>query len=226
MDTMKHQLPCSVLALFVALIIPLAAAAQEGSSVPHDYRICPGDFALCAASICTPDGNKIRVNVNGTGKTRLFDEAVCTCPIFPGPGLGDVIAGNMRGSCSPPKSKDALWSLYSPMAHIPQAINAWLRTNKASAAPGFQCPKSKSLTFTNCFSFACKRSGSIRGVALATCKCPLGEFDGGPVAPGTSFATQAGQCSYKACYLNPVGAVFSFDDIVPGECIDFDGAGL
>jgi len=151
---------------------------------------------------------------------------VCTCPIFHGPGIADVVSGNMQRSCKPPSGKGALWSLYSPRGHIPQAINGWKLSDKASAAPGYECPKSKNLTFTNCFSFACKRAGTIRGVPVATCKCPLGEFDGGAVAPGTPFITQAGQCNHNICYSQPVGGVFSFDDITPGECIDFSGEGL
>src|SRR5262249_10573060 len=62
------------------------ARADDGGARPaaeHEFRICHGYFALCAASICKPTGNKIKVNVSGDG-TALFPEADCTCPIFSG----------------------------------------------------------------------------------------------------------------------------------------------
>src|SRR5216684_739437 len=69
------------LRLVVGLIVAASfgTALAQSDPVQHEFRICLGDFALCAASTCTPDGKKIAVN----GTTTLFDEAQCTCPIFP-----------------------------------------------------------------------------------------------------------------------------------------------
>jgi hypothetical protein len=128
----------------------------------------------------------------------------------------------MKGSCAAPPGPQALWSLFSPQAHIPQGINGWKRSSKATDAPAYVCPKSFNLTLTNCFSFACKRSSSVKGVPVAACKCPLGEFDGA-VAPGTPFVTQAGRCNKNIgiCASDPVAGIFNVDDITPGECINF-----
>jgi hypothetical protein len=91
------------LGLVVGLIVAASfgTALAQSDPVQHEFRICLGDFALCAASTCTPDGKKIAVN----GTTTLFDEAQCTCPIFPGPSIADVVGGNMKGSCQPPRMK-------------------------------------------------------------------------------------------------------------------------
>jgi hypothetical protein len=70
------------LATLGLVMVGIVAASFGGAlaqiSVPHEFRICLGDYALCTASICTPDGEKIAVN----RATMLFDEAQCTCPIF------------------------------------------------------------------------------------------------------------------------------------------------
>jgi hypothetical protein len=51
------------------------AAAQDG----HDFQICEGSFALCAASTCTPTGNKIRVN----GPSACFLRPTAHAQSFP-----------------------------------------------------------------------------------------------------------------------------------------------
>jgi hypothetical protein len=108
------------------------AVAQQG----HDFRICEGDFALCAASTCQPTGGKITVNVIGGG-TATFPEYNCTCPIFDGPAIADLNGGNMDGSCTPPH--DQIWSLYQPRSQIPQAITKWSRLPSKSSAPPLVC---------------------------------------------------------------------------------------
>ena len=65
---------------FFTLCLAGRAVAQQG----HDFKICEGEFALCAASTCQPSGGKITVNVIGGG-TATFPEYNCTCPIFDGP---------------------------------------------------------------------------------------------------------------------------------------------
>lgn len=207
--------------LIGAILLAVPQVMSQG--IVGGFRFCPGDFALCAASICTPTGGTIEVKT-ATG-TAFFDEAQCTCPIFPGPSIGDVSGGNIAqplgpGHCFEPPDMvngmpvdNGIWSLYSPMAEIPQEINNWNQGKKKSAAPPNFCPASMTNTFANCFSFACVRAGKINGVEVATCFCPIGEsLTGAVVAPGTPFGTQAGQGNEDICSEIPVGAPFPFDN--------------
>jgi hypothetical protein len=120
-----------------ALIVVSAIAwlvLQPGQAVAadHDFTICHGRFALCAASTCKATGKNITVNVTGGG-TATFPEYDCTCPILDGPSIADLTGGNMQGSCTPPPGQ--IWSLYQPREHIPQAITNWNRAPSKSSAP-------------------------------------------------------------------------------------------
>jgi hypothetical protein len=216
----RDALVVSALVAVILLMAPEAGFGSDGA-FQHDFRFCPGDFALCAASTCTPTGGTITVNT-ATG-TNTFLEAQCTCPIFPGPGLADVSGGNMQGNCAPPtvvhgaSTDEGVWSLYGLMGEIPQAINDWKKHGKKAEAPVFVCPASLGLAnqLANCFSFACVRAGKIHGVPVATCFCPLGEsLEGQAVPADTDFGTQAGQCNEDICSQHPVSGPFPFD--VPG----------
>ena len=226
---LRHTL---VLSTLIGAIL-LAAAPQAMSQGTLDgIRQCPGDFALCAASICTPTGGTIEVKCEaGVGGCplngiRSFPQAKCICPIFPEPSIGDVNGGNIAkplgpGHCSEPPTMvngvpvdNGLWSLYSPEAFIPQEINNWNQGKIKSAAPPLTCsgPAVAMNTFTNCFSFACERAGKINGVAVANCFCPTGEsLQGGGVPLGTQFSTQAGQHNENICSQFPVGGPFPPD---------------
>ncbi len=211
--------------LALAVLSANGAYAQSDPSqlanIIFGYQICKGQYALCAASTCTPTGNMITVNVTGGG-TAQFPEASCTCPIFNGPSIADVFGGNMQGSCAAP-GKGKVWSLYAPKTNIPQAINDWKR-KPADTAVSFQlCGASANVgnTFTNCFSFACtvdkKRQN---GVKTATCLCPLGEnLDGKPVAANTAVLTPAGQCNSDICTQHPVGAPYAGAGDAPSQCL-------
>jgi hypothetical protein len=214
-----------VLSFLIGAIL-LAAPQVMSQGIVEGFRTCPGDFALCAASICTPTGGKIEVKT--AGGTALFPEAQCTCPIFPGPSIADVSGGNMGtrpgpGRCTAPTivngidvGDDGIWSLYSPMGQIPQEINNWNQGKKKSAAPLNSCPSdpTNTNTFANCFSFACVRAGKINGVEVASCFCPIGEsLTGTKVDPATPFDTQAGQGNENICSELPVGAPFKFGSI-------------
>src|SRR5262245_58577516 len=99
---MKHY-RLVVAALIGAILFGAPHVMAQGG--PDGFRLCPGDFALCAASICTPTGGTIEVKTR-TG-TASFHEAQCTCPIFPGPSIGDISGGNIAkplgpGHCSEP----------------------------------------------------------------------------------------------------------------------------
>lgn len=211
----------SVLSLVAALVM-LAILSPAAFGQNHDFRICAGDYALCAASICTPTGGQILVNT-ATGKSS-FPAANCTCPIVNGNDIVDVTGGNMRGSCETPNTA-TIWSGYSLQATIPQALSNWQEAD----APGLLCGKDQMQgnQLANCFSFKCVRAGKINGVEVATCTCPLGEsFDGSAVPADTAFFTQAGQCSLGVCSQHPVSGIFGFDDATQGgQCIELQGGG-
>src|SRR5262245_19609234 len=209
----------------------LAASQAWAQEVPfkHKFRWCGAvgpayEYAMCAASTCTPTGGTIDVNT-ATG-TAPFPAAQCTCPIFKGPGLADLNGGNMKDSCDPPPNpqNNGIWSLYSPQSEIPQAINNWSKGKKAAAAPVFVCGKhlNQGSQFANCFSFACTRAGRVKGnIEVATCTCPLGEsIDGVQVPPATDFATPAGQCDVDICFQHPVGSTFPLEDVPSGACVN------
>lgn len=180
---------CLIAALLIAAS-PLAAPPAAGQGSLNGFTICYGDYALCAASTCTPTGGTIAVNTAGGGKAN-FPAATCACPILTGYAIADLKGGNMQGSCAPPPG-NGVWSLYAPMTDIPQAITNW----SDSPAPAYICPASlgQGSQLANCFSFACTRAGSKNGVPLATCTCPLGESVQGTAVPAnTAFVTQAGQ---------------------------------
>lgn len=181
------------------------AAAQDG----HEFKICQGYYALCSASTCTPTGNRIRVN----GTPRMFPEADCTCPIFSGNAIADVIGGNMKGSCAAP-SPDGIWSLYSLMVEMPQEINGWVTSGPKAAAPPLVCSANdhQGDQQVNCFSFECDTQRYINGVPVATCHCAMGESPAAqPVPPDTAFLTQAGQKHPSVCFKHPVAGTISFE---------------
>ena len=113
--THAHRVAVGVLIAFSA-IAGLALLSGRAVAAGHDFTICEGRFALCAASTCKATGKNITVNVT-SGGTATFPEYDCTCPILDGPSLADLTGGNMQGSCTPPPGQ--IWSLYQPREHIP-----------------------------------------------------------------------------------------------------------
>jgi hypothetical protein len=219
---MKMARLISLASLIAAIVAVSSGMALAQSTVPHEFRICTGDFALCAASTCTLDGNQITVNNAST----TFNESKCTCPIFTGPAIADVLGGNMKGSCKPPSDNGGVWSLYELNTHIPQALNEWKKHGPKAAAPAFVCAGSN-VQYSNCFSFACTRAGEINGVPVATCLCATQEnLEAQPVSVGTQFITQAGQCDQSICTEFPIGAPFQIDDIPPPACFAIPEEGL
>lgn len=191
--------------------------AQQDEVLKHKFRTCPGEFALCAASTCTPLSG-VQIAVNTATGTANFAAAECICPIFPGPGLADLNGGNMTGDCDPPSS-DQVWSLYSTAGEIPQAINNWNPGKKKSAVGMQECQTGD---FANCFGFACTRSGKVIGnQEVATCICPINESLEGESATAP-FETPAGQCNPDICSQLPVGAAFPTDKVQQGQCLSLD----
>jgi hypothetical protein len=197
--------------LGVILLLCSAAGGRVAVAHEHEFRICGGYYALCAASTCKPTGKMITVKVSGGG-TAQYPEAECTCPIESGEAVADVAGGNMKGSCEPPAPGE-IWSLYDPKKEIPQAITDWVTTGPAAQAPLLTCSKQLNLghQLVNCFSFACNAERYVNGVPVASCFCPIGEaLDGTAVAPHTTFVTQAGQDDDGYCAEHPVGGPVSF----------------
>jgi hypothetical protein len=192
--------------LGAVLVVSAPPAARPASAQGFPaFKVCSGYFALCAASTCTPTGKKIRVNT-ATGRTAVFPEADCTCPVILGQSVADVAGGNMHGSCEP-LGPDQIWSEYQLRADIPQALTNWVPHLPEAAAPFLSCSKNLNLgnQFAQCFSFSCDSETYINNVPVVTCHCAIGaSLAGKPVAPQTSFASQAGQGDEKFCHMHPV----------------------
>jgi hypothetical protein len=202
-NTHSYHVAVGALVRFLAMAA-LCLGSGRAVAGGHEFAICEGKFALCAASTCEATPDSIVVNVTGGG-TATFPEYDCTCPILDGPSIADLAGGNMQGSCTPPP--DQIWSLYQVRSHIPQAITGWLRTPSATQAPLQICGADLNLAdqLVNCFSFACDPAGRIRGVPVAICHCALGESTIGTSVPAdTAFGTQAGQGNASFCAEHPV----------------------
>ena len=185
---------------------PPTARPSGAQELSPPLAFCQGYFALCAASTCTPIPNKkIAVNT-ATGKTRLFDQADCTCPVILGTSIANLKGGNMQGSCDPPGAGQ-LWSTYQLRLDIPQAITNWVPHLPEAAAKPLLCPKILDLgnKFVQCFSFSCDEETYINNVPVVTCHCAIGASQTGePVEPHTAFLSLAGQGGEKVCREYPV----------------------
>ena len=197
--------------------------SSEGSTEPKSKTIlgktgltqCQGEFALCAASTCTPTGKKIKVNEDGGKTSRLYEEASCTCPIIDKKiaeangvdlvGLAAVNEGNMKGSCDRP-GPGKIWSYFaSGITFYPQ--QSATPPFAPRQAVGQACPVGS--VGTNCWNFECTvdkpQPGSPR---TATCFCPIGEsYIGHKANPNDELATMAGGYSSpqaQACRQLPV----------------------
>lgn len=178
------------------LLLTLASFANS-----HEFVICQGEFALCAASICYPTGHDMKVN------NSFYPEMSCLCPIFTGHAIADLQGGNMNGTCRIPE-KEKIWSLYAIKRFIPQEMNNWKCNRNATVAPGMYCNLNETEVLSsdvNCFSFLCTRTRPIHGISMANCSCPLFEDLNGERSSGRRFLTQTGQKNSKYCLLNPVG---------------------
>jgi hypothetical protein len=185
----------------LAVLSPVAfGQAPLPPPQPQTNFLCAGEYALCAASTCTPTGGQILVNTKN-GKAS-FPAATCTCPILKGVYVVDVNGGNMQGSCQP-TSVSSVWSGYFPEGMIPQQLSDWQNADAPALLCGAERMQGDQLA--NCFSFNCVRAGKMNGTDVATCTCALGEdFEGNPVPPHTSFFTQAGQCNTDYCSQHPI----------------------
>jgi hypothetical protein len=196
-----------------AMFAPCADAQLSSHNLVnylYDLQVCTGQYALCAAAICTPVPSGT-IDVNTATGPVSFPEASCTCPVYYGPAIADPNGGNMQGSCAPP-GRNQIWSLYWPKSNMPQQINNWSLRPSKTEAPFQLCSSTENVgdTFANCFSFACTLDAQRHnGVKTATCLCPLGEDPNGSAVPAaTAVVTPAGQCDSDVCAEHPVGAAF------------------
>lgn len=180
---------------------------------------CRGEFALCAASTCTPTGRMIKVNIADGKSTKEYPEVICKCPIITKEiayqngkelsALAGVNQGNMKGSCAVP-SPDKIWSLFSPLTMYPQesANPPFQRTQQNM----FHQQSCSSGTGSNCWSFLCTRDKELtNGTRTASCACPAGENPFGAPTQNSEFLTGAGSQytsaqggSQAACSQYPV----------------------
>ena len=184
---------------FFTLCLVGRAVAQQG----HDFTICEGDFALCAASTCQPTGGSITVNVIGGG-TATFPEYKCTCPIFDGPSIADLNGGNMHGSCTPPH--DQIWS---PI-NLGCKFRRRSRTGRVCRvrAPHHRKFAGRTSSRATSWSIALASPANLPGKSgRASCNLSLSArriVEGKAVEQHTAFATQAGQGNTEICCDHPV----------------------
>jgi hypothetical protein len=99
-----YRLAAGALLALPVGVVPSLQGSSSAIAAGHDFQICQGQYAWCAASTCKATRRFITVNVIGGGKAR-FPEYDCTCPILPGPSIADLNGGNMDGSCTPPQGQ-------------------------------------------------------------------------------------------------------------------------
>ena len=201
---MKTRAAFVLLLTLLCLSTATVVAAQDAGQFQDPdrnrtgFQFCTGKYALCAASTCTPTGNKINVN----GSNIPFDEADCLCPVLDGVSVADVNGGTMKGDCKPP-SADGVWSLYSLEHNIPQEITNWAPAETQFLKCSADLHQGREQV--NCFSFACDNLTIINGATVATCHCAKGESPFAEhVPPPTAFVTEAGQGDPAFCFKHPV----------------------
>jgi len=173
------------------LTLTLLAATLLGCAAHAEVTICHGEYALCAASTCTPTGKTITPN-NGVP----YPEVICKCPTLHGDAIADPTAGNMKGSCDP-AGPNHVWSLFFPRMNYRQEASDFSRNPLKKDVTIQLCGSElqQGYNASNCFSFDCEKGPD----GIAICRCPMGQQPA-----GTAFLTEAGQGNPDACYQHPV----------------------
>ena len=173
----------STLILSFAFFVPAVASAELVK--------CTGEYALCAASTCTPTGKTITPN-NGVP----YPEVICKCPILRGPAIADLTAGNMKGSCEA-SGPNHVWSLFFPRMNYRQEASNFSRNPLKKKVTIQECGAelNQGYNASNCFSFDCEKGPD----GIAICRCPMGQQPA-----NTAFLTEAGQGNPDACFQHPV----------------------
>lgn len=202
-------------------------SSQQKESRSTGLTVCPGEFALCASSICTPTGRTIQVKEDDGESTRTYKESSCKCPIITAEiaqqngatltALAAVNEGKMNGSCGR-SAPDKIWALYSPTIYeYPQeSTSPPFRTAMANRQI---CPAGS--VGSNCWNFECSiDKDKTNGAKTATCFCAINEGQFGyRVAPRDTLVTAAGgysNPSSEACnkypangWARPIGLIDS-----------------
>lgn len=186
-------------AALLAILIMSSCRPRDVATVP--VQVCTNDYALCAATNCTPAKGEITINTMGTITT--WQAADCLCPILRGPSVSSPGTGNMPegNKCVDPvvDGKTGVWSAYSIRKNIPQAPD-WKHRTTASPYVCDTLPEG----MAQCYSFACSPAGEAigpdgkpTGVMLASCKCPINETPNGQAVDvaTTPIITQAATCN-------------------------------
>src|SRR4051812_5835532 len=98
-----HRIAAGVLIAFNA-IAAFSLQPSQAVAAGHDFTICKGRFALCAASTCTATGKTIKVNVTGGG-TAAIPPQDFTRPIVYGPSLPRLAWGTIKGPVQHPPAQ-------------------------------------------------------------------------------------------------------------------------
>ena len=194
---MKNLFIFSLLLLVVGCSSTPGTKSAGNSSKADELTICTGEYALCAASTCTPTGKTITTN-NGV----TYPEVTCTCPVLNGKAIADLSAGTMKGSCLTELGQ--VWSLFAPKVYYPQEASNFSTKHKDMRAKVQSCGSTTSTlsaSSANCFGMSCTYGKVINGTQTADCSCPIGQL-----APNVEFLTEAGQGDSAACSQNPVSA--------------------
>lgn len=174
------------------IVALLLASTSIAYGQQPDVKICEGEYALCAASTCTPTGGTITV------KGVAYKEVSCKCPVLKGPSIADLNGGNMKGSCAATEPNQ-VWSTFSLRKKFPQEMAGW----KYAPAKFQTCTTG---SFSQCWSFSCTKIGTQNGTTIADCRCPMNEnINGTPTPPNTKFSTEAGYGDPSYCAQYPVG---------------------
>jgi len=176
--------------LVLALVLVAIGTAAQAQGIK--LAICPGEFALCAASGTTPVPNKTI-----TVGDKVYPLGHAVCPVLAGPAIADL---NLTGgSCANP-GPGKVWSLFSvAYTSYPQAPSWAVAPAKPRTFVTTMAPDGG---MSNMWSFPCVvRPGSTNGAKLADCYGPMNESpSGNPVPPGTKVITEA-----APGVANPVG---------------------
>lgn len=182
--------------LLLTLFLFLFATTAHAQNIPQGLDMCVGDYALCAASTCTPTGNNITI------RGKVYPEAICECPVLSGKALADIDGGNMEGSCDR-VDETQVWSLFAYKRFLPQQITNW----KESKTKAQECSSDLDLGHqaVNCFSMSCEITGYVNKTVIASCSCPIGQsVTNDRIPPETTFLIQSGQGDPAYCSKNPV----------------------
>lgn len=81
---LRRAISATVLLIGLGVSIVSGPPRSVADEAGHDFQICKGRYALCAASTCKPTGNSITVNVIGAAP-HLFRNMTAPVRSLTGP---------------------------------------------------------------------------------------------------------------------------------------------